>query len=707
MADRFWVGTGASTDPENTVNWSTSSGGPGGVDVPGASDHVRCDSNGLGDMTLTTNWVVGNFTTLVGYTGDIDLVTHDLTISSNGDITLNHAGLFDCGAGTITVINGDFDNATVGSWNWTAGSTVVMGGTGNLVTSASRQFYNFTVDTGATISVATSVWCHQDGQHIINGTLILVGSGTLVLSSGYITVGPVGKITGDGHFRLYNSSGWVGRGIISLSSTAVIDVAIFEIDRPLATTLLPPGVYNSALIDIYNAGGSFVKTLQLSSGDYTFGGDIRYRTIAGGEIVMDNSVHNPNITLKGDIIWSAGGTNTYTKGTTGTMTLSGSANQNIELGANPSENLFINKPDSGSITLVDVDLSLGTCPRLAGDLVVSAGTGASDIDTLTGSVLNIDGDALFVNRNLDMGDGTLWNICGAFGHGGLTGSYDAGTAVINSVCAAPGTDSATLYIQQGVSIIASNANTTLFIDGLGFTNRMGYLFIEGTDTRVNSFASLFAKVDNGTATFGRTLFIPTQTEIVVSKGRTLWINGNYASSNITAPLFVQNDASTGTMSLYIGTPDGWNNSVPTGRGAPLFINRPDESVAMSLFLKAFDTGANTFASLHTISFLTSSKSMTLAMPNITSIPVNTYAPLTIEGMEPSIKSMDLYVLGHGVFPGSASLFIKQETGLGPNSFASLFVRGVDGIPTKSMTLTIPNVIDNSPLLSIPLYVLGW
>lgn len=279
---------------------------------------------------------------------------------------------------------------------------------------------------------------------------------------------------------------------------------------------------------------------------------------------------------------------------------------------------------------------------------------------------------------------------------------------------------ATAYMAPPIASL--NDNTTLFTNAIGKINRTGVLYIEGAENRVNTYAPayIFGGTDGWFGSHGsiplhmspplaelaRTLFIKnTDPFVEYSKSGYLFIKGAYSTATSSIPLYVKNDMATGALTLYIRTPGGAKNYVPFGREATLFINRPDESRAIPLFLKVFDTGANSFISLHTRSVEETLGSMTLAIPNISSLPVNSFSTLSIEGVENTIGSLTLMTDAHGVTNGTATLMIKQETGY-PNSFIALFTKGVEDFNNNNITLAMPDVSD-SPTNSIPLYVLGW
>jgi hypothetical protein len=97
--------------------------------------------------------------------------------------------------------------------------------------------------------------------------------------------------------------------------------------------------------------------------------------------------------------------------------------------------------------------------------------------------------------------------------------------------------------------------------------------------------------------------------------------------------------------------------------------------------------------------------MTLVIPDVASIPVNSYAPLMIQGVEIPTDSITLMTEAHGTMNAVAPLMIKQNTA-SLNSYINLYVMGAF-LDNDNITLALPDVVDDSPTNSIPLYVFGW
>ena len=359
----WWLGT-TSDDHAVAANWSTAgSGGAPGVSVPGTGDEVMFDGNGNNACTLTANLVLLHLTTVVGYTAKLDLATSDLTMDDGGNITLDQGGEFDCGSSTISLTNGNFDNKDVTTF--TRGtSTLLMSGTGNLVSDVLNDLNDLTISAAAVIT-ATETY-QILGDLIVNGSLSIAnGKITLVGSGGTISIGAVGRITGNGIFRVYVPG--AGEGITVFTVGGVIDVSTLEIFRPNAAAVIAPGTYQSTLVKIYNNVAT-TETLTLSNGNYIFTGNVEFKnTNAGGSLTIANNTNNPDIELQGDfLVDETAGTIIWTKGN-GTITATGVNAQDWDLLGRTVEDIVVNKTNktdvltfSGSVTTDSLLVTKGT-----------------------------------------------------------------------------------------------------------------------------------------------------------------------------------------------------------------------------------------------------------------------------------------------------------------------------------------------------------
>ena len=413
--DRYWDG-GADADWNDANNWSDTDGGSTPASsVPGTGDHAHFTANGDGNpCTFDIDVTLGNLTVLIGYTSKIDLGIKNLTMNNGGNITLDGAGEFDLGTGTISLTNGDFDyeHQTI-----TKGmSTVVMSGTGNWIGrgGGAASLYAVTISVGAAITLTTG---EPEVSNVLtcNGGLSIASERTLTIVSsttGDVQFGASGSISGDGTLALWRIGG--GRGISVKPGGATVTVASLVVQRPEADGVIAAGEYDVGLFKVQNTEAA-AKTLTLSSGSYIFTGNVEFEnTDAGGSLTVNNT-NDPSITIQGDVIWDEqAGTITYTKGASD-MTLSGTGDQNIDFNGQASEDLVINKTTSGKVTLVDTITELQAID-MVGDtaqaLVVTGSTITSSADAKNFvGVGDNSADVNFSDAGNDINLGSAsWNI---------------------------------------------------------------------------------------------------------------------------------------------------------------------------------------------------------------------------------------------------------------------------------------------------------
>ncbi|MEK7218054.1 MAG: hypothetical protein AAB728_01170, partial [Patescibacteria group bacterium] len=186
---------------------------------------------------------------------------------------------------------------------------------------------------------------------------------TLFPSSSF-ALGSAGRITGAGTLDNYEPG--AGGGLLSLPSTATLDVANFSITNPVAGAVYAPGTYRSAGV-LVRGPEAAASTLTLSNGAYVFTGNLTVQPNGADKpITVANATNNPNIQIQGNLnIVEAQGPVTWTKGT-GTLTLSGStATQAVGPQGKSLEALVINKAHgtvqfTGTGTFTGLTVSSGT-----------------------------------------------------------------------------------------------------------------------------------------------------------------------------------------------------------------------------------------------------------------------------------------------------------------------------------------------------------
>jgi hypothetical protein len=150
------------------------------------------------------------------------------------------------------------------------------------------------------------------------------------------------------------------------------------------------------------------------------------------------------------------------------------------------------------------------------------------------------------------------------------------------------------------------------------------------------------------------------------------------------------------MTLYLDAGgDGWNDGyAPDGDQLPLYLNRPNESESMTLFLHNVWTSSNTYTSLHMVGVLgMPTDTMTLAMPEVIEGRPNTYTYLhTVSGIEMN-DNTELVVPDPMVSVNDNITLVVQHDGGPLNAFTSMYVFGVLGIEVDNVTLAMPDVIE--------------
>ncbi|MEO9966856.1 MAG: T9SS type A sorting domain-containing protein [Reichenbachiella sp.] len=111
-ADRYWI-AGTSANWNNTDNWSTTSGGSSGASIPGSSDLVYFDVNGLGNCSIDAVVNIDGLNIDAAYTGNItQSLGNSITVGANHWI--QSGGIF-MAETTLITVNGNLtlDNATL------------------------------------------------------------------------------------------------------------------------------------------------------------------------------------------------------------------------------------------------------------------------------------------------------------------------------------------------------------------------------------------------------------------------------------------------------------------------------------------------------------------------------------------------------------------------------------------------------------------
>jgi hypothetical protein len=500
MAAHDWLGT---TDASTIVaaNYDPAA-------VPGTGDTLRFDGDGDNACTFAADMALAGLTSLVGYTDKVDLATFDLTMDDGASIVLDMAGEFDAGSGTISVTNGTFDNLDVGTYT-VGSSTLLMSGTGTITVGSGNRLNELIIDVDAVIDITDSFVMNSTLQ--VNGSLEIPSGNNINQVGNTLNVASGGALIGDGQFKNNSSSLTMD---ISVDAGGEISIATFIVSNPEADGVVQSGTYAPGVFAIIG-DSAFARVLTFSAGAFVIEGNLELKSLnGGGSLEIANDTNDPDIELQGNLIWTpTAGTLTYTKGT-GTMTLSGLSNVQIDLGDNASENLTINKPTAGDVTLVDVDLTIDSI-----DMADAFAVPSGDVDTTDSATLDIGGDVTLANNLFDLGDDTTWTIGGDFDYSGITTLTD-GTSTLIMTGGTVGTP-AKLIVKTGMALRNITIASGAFVDR--------------------------ADGDNGLTVTGTLL---VNGALGIASGKTVSTVGNVPSSVVLGA----NGAITGDGKLEISTP---------------------------------------------------------------------------------------------------------------------------------------------------------
>ena len=172
-ASRYWVSS-ASSNWNNTTNWSTTNGGAGGASVPLATDDIFFNNNGLGNCLIDIATTINSINITATYSGVIDI--NGNTFNIIGTINNEFAG------GTI--------NDTPGTSSLTINSTArtrFLGTTiGAIVNASSARLYlNGSIFNAACTFTKNGTGSDLNtGGNVFNSTVLLINSSTNYLLLG-------------------------------------------------------------------------------------------------------------------------------------------------------------------------------------------------------------------------------------------------------------------------------------------------------------------------------------------------------------------------------------------------------------------------------------------------------------------------------------------------------------------------------------------
>ncbi len=345
MAANFWDNSSTDGLANTAANWSLGNV-PAGTDV--ATFDNTSDTNCLFDVSISC---AGIDVTSV-YDGDIDMATFNLT--TTGDMTFDGTGIFDCGTGTLTC-SGNFDNKDQGTW--TRGtSTLVMDGAGKTITgSNSNDLNNLTTSGSITVSASTTssllirgTWSNTgslDCEQLVfiyanytSGGDITIATGKYIrMTAGTMAFEPSsGTITSEGTGFLY---GWQS----NLTITAGTSTWDCQIINDYGNVNLGAGTYKKP-VTLRNIAGTRTLLMGKSSSDVIiFEDDVSFTVTSAAVWTIDCGTNDVDLTFQGSVsLVETSGTINWTKGI-GTITVSGSADQDVDFNDEIIEQIIIDK----------------------------------------------------------------------------------------------------------------------------------------------------------------------------------------------------------------------------------------------------------------------------------------------------------------------------------------------------------------------------
>jgi hypothetical protein len=271
-ANRFWVGGTGTWDAVTTTHWSATSGGAGGVSVPGSADTVTFDASS-GGGTVTVNFgglITIQSLTLGAFTGTLDFATNNNSIT----LTLSGTAASITGSGIRTL--------NMGSGTWTLSGSAATWGSG--------------VTTNLTFNANTS-------------TISMTGTGARTFQGGGLTFSTV-SFSGGGTASTVN--------ITSANTFATLNVAAgntIYFPSGLTTTITNAFTWtgtSSNQIGIATTSSPTVATISVASGSPTMSwAGVNCITFQGGATFSaTNSFDlkcNTGITITAPATGSSGG----------------------------------------------------------------------------------------------------------------------------------------------------------------------------------------------------------------------------------------------------------------------------------------------------------------------------------------------------------------------------------------------------------------
>lgn len=746
--NRFWVAA-SSSNWNNTANWSTSSGGPGGASVPGATEVAIFNANGAGNCNLDIAPTVAGIT-VNGYTGTINFQGNNLTTTGTNQFT---TGTLSPGTTASLILN----TIAITTFAGTTVSVNVSGTTGRLFFNGST--FNGTVNVTKTDNNGD----FSSGNNIFNGTTTLTNAG-----DGFILMGNTNRDQFNGVTTFNNNGGYR---------------IYFAHNHGGQTTTFA----NDVILNTNKSGGTDAWSFMICEGNNTavsFGGNVTIN--CGGTLQSNHRIlqgTGSQATYAGTVTVNLTNTHTSTSinmGANGTSVFNGNIVVSNPGGAN---GIYFNNSAPSSSTLAAArTISIGAGGFVAGQLALprftQTGATSQTLNTLSGTAqltigpnsdfggnVNFAAPRLFLNGAIYRGTATLekTGASGDFSSGGNT--FQGTTTITNSgsdefvlgngnadtfngITTFNNTGSFRIRVAYNHSgqTTTFNGNVTLNSNKSGGTDQWSFLLGEVNDSNlafngsltincagtlrsdhrflngggsVGTYGPVTINLTNahpstvitmgvsGTSTYTQNIIVSNSggangvifnnnasASSTLASGKTITIGGGgFATGTLSLPRFVQTSATnqsltlTGTASLVLGPVSQFGGDV-TFSSARLFLNGCTfGGVATLEKTGAGDDGGNGGNIFQGVTTITNSGSGYLLTGNTNADQFNAATIFNITG-----SGRFHFAQNHGgqTTTFASTLLININKSGAVDQWGALFCEGTNTAVTFGGNLTIQN-----------------
>ncbi len=746
--NRFWVAA-SSSNWNNTANWSTSSGGPGGASVPGATEVAIFNANGAGNCNLDIAPTVAGIT-VNGYTGTINFQGNNLTTTGTNQFT---TGTLSPGTTASLILN------TIATTTF-AGTTVSV----NVSGTTGRLFFNGSTFNGTVnVTKTDNNGDFSSGNNIFNGTTTLTNAG-----DGFILMGNTNRDQFNGVTTFNNNGGYR---------------IYFAHNHGGQTTTFT----NDVILNTNKSGGTDAWSFMICEGNNTavsFGGNVTIN--CGGTLQSNHRIlqgTGTQATYAGTVTVNLTNTHTSTSinmGANGTSVFNGNIVVSNPGGAN---GIYFNNSAPSSSTLAAArTISIGAGGFVAGQLALprftQTGATSQTLNTLSGTAqltigpnsdfggdVNFAAPRLFLNGAIYRGTATLektgasgdfssggntfqgtttitnsgsdefvlgngnadtfngtttfnntgsFRIRVAYNHSGQTTTFN-GNVTLNSNKSG-GTDQWSFLLGEvNDSNLAFNGSLTIncagtlrsdhrFLNGGGSVGTYGPVTINLTNAHPSTVITMGV---SGTSTYTQNIIVSNSggangvifnnnasASSTLASGKTITIGGGgFATGTLSLPRFVQTSATnqsltlTGTASLVLGPVSQFGGDV-TFSSARLFLNGCTfGGVATLEKTGAGDDGGNGGNIFQGVTTITNSGSGYLLTGNTNADQFNAATVFNITG-----SGRFHFAQNHGgqTTTFASTLLININKSGAVDQWGALFCEGTNTAVTFGGNLTIQN-----------------